>query len=196
MPALSSTQHTAHSTQKRFCAVGCLLSAVGCLLAASCGYTVRPSLAPHLRTVYVQPFANKIDLARLPTRDQRFPVYRHQMEVDLTNKVVGRYQFTGLLRPARQERADARLEGELVAFHRDALRSDASQAVEEWRLNLVVNLRFYDQTVGTLLWEEEQFIGDTTYFVSGPKAESESSALDRAITDLARRIVERTVEHW
>lgn len=163
---------------------------------AGCGYTTRPGLAPHLKTVYVKPFVNKIDVTQLTTSDGRFPIYRHRMEVDLTNAVISRYQFTGLLRPATAERADCRLDGELVEFRRDALRYTASQQVEEWRLNVVVNLRFVDQTTQTVLWEESRFTGDTTYFALGANAESESAALDRAITDLARRIVERSVEDW
>ena len=174
-----------------------LLLAASGLLAAGCGYTARPGLASHLRTIYVKPFVNKIDITQLTTggRD-RFPIYRHQMEVDLTNEVINRYQFTGLLRPASLERADCRLEGELVAFRRDPLRYNASQQVEEWRLNIVVNLRFVDQTTQTVVWEEDGFTGDTTYFALGANTESESAALDRAMTDLARRIVERSVENW
>ena len=175
-----------------FLAAICLASSV----TTGCGYTTRPGLAPHLKTVYIKPFANKIDVTRLSSGDERFPIYRHQMEVDLTKAVISRYQFTGLLRPARAEQADCRLEGELIDFRRDALRYNASSQVEEWRLNLVVNLRFVDQTTDTVLWEENGFTGDTTYFALGTTAESESGALDRAVTDLARRIVERSVESW
>ncbi len=175
----------------------CLLLSAFCLLANGCGYTTRPGLATHLKTVYVKPFTNTIDLTALSTGyDTQFPLYRHQMEVDLTNQVIKRYQFTGLLRPVGPERADCRLEGDLVAFRRDPLRYDASQQVEEWRLNIVVDLRFYDQTDQTLIWEEDDFTGDTTYFARGAKTESESAALDRALIDLARRIVERSVENW
>ena len=176
----------------------CLLLTAYCLLPTGCGYTTRPGLASYLKTVYVKPFTNKIDLAQLTgtgTTDY-FTTYRHRMEVDLTNAVINRFQFTGLLRPASANRADCRLEGDLVAFRRDALRYNASQQVEEWRLNVVVNVRFIDQRTNTLLWEEQNFTGDTTYFALGAKTESEASALDRATTDLARRIVERSVENW
>ena len=183
--------HPFHQTSSFY-----LLASSFCLLVAGCGYTTRPGLATHLRTIYVKPFVNKIDITRLTTGNEQFPIYRHRMDVDLTNAVIDRYQFTGLLRPASAERADCRLEGDLIGFRRDALRYNASQVVEEWRLNVVVNLRFVDQTTQTLLWEEENFTGDTTYFALGANAESESKALDRAITDLARRIVERTVESW
>ena len=177
--------------------VWCGLWSVVCgLLFGGCGYTTRPGIAPHLKTVYVKPFVNKIDMTRLSSGYEQFPLYRHQMEVDLTNEVIDRYQFTGLLRPAQAEQADCRLEGELLDFHRDALRYDASQQVEEWRLSIGVRLRFVDQTTNMLLWEEDRFVGDTTYFATGANAESEARALNRAITDLARRIVERSVENW
>ena len=186
--------------QKYLTPVFSLLTSVCCVLIAGCGYTTRPGLPPHLRTVYIKPFVNKIDVTQISTSDGRFPVYRHRMEADLTNAVISRYQFTGLLRPAPMDKANCRLEGELVEFRRDPLRYDSSQQVEEWRLNLVVNLRFYDQTAQdptqALLWAEERFTGDTTYFALGSNAESVPAALDRAVTDLARRIVERTVETW
>ena len=177
--------------------MGCafLLAACG-LLFAGCGYTARPGLAPHLRTVYVKPFTNKIDLAQVVTTSQRFPIYRHRMEADLTNAVLDRFEFTGLLRPAAANRADSHLEGEVVEFRRDALRYDRNSIVEQWRLSLVVNVRFIDRMQNLVLWEEARLTGDTTYFVSGPNAESETAALDRAVTDLARRVVERTVENW
>ena len=189
------TRHQSHVSS-------CLFALAWSVALGGCGYTTRPGLASHLKTVYVKPFENKIDMTQLTAGDERFPIYRHQMEVDLTKEIVNRYQFTGLLRPISRERADCRVEGELIGFHRDALRYDASQQIEEWRLNVVVNLRFFDQTVQTAgtpevpLWEESGFTGDTTYFTLGSRAESEADALNRAITDLARRIVERTVEDW
>ncbi|MDP3722691.1 MAG: LptE family protein [Candidatus Omnitrophota bacterium] len=173
-----------------------LLPTAYCLLSSGCGYTVRPGLASHLKTVYVTPFTNRIDLTQLATSGQPFPIYRHRMELDVTNAVIDRFQFTGLLRPTSAQRADCRLEGELAQFRRDALRYNASQQVEEWRLNVVVNLRMVDQTNDTLLWEEGGLTGDATYFALGASAESETAALDRAITDLARRVVERAVESW
>ena len=167
-------------------------------LVSSCGYTTRPGLASYLRTIYVKPFVNTIDLTQLTDDSNRFPLYRHGMETEVTKAVLNRFQFTGLLRPAGPNKADCRLEGELVEFRRDALRYDTDQRVEEWRLNVVVNLRFYDlHTDATKpAWEEGRLTGDTTYFERGAKTESESAALDRAIQDLARRVVERIVENW
>jgi len=192
------------STQKAECRrqiisrtfLRCFLPTAYCLLLAGCGYTTRPGLPTHLKTVYVQPITNKIDLTQLTADYEQMPIYRPGMETTITRAILDRFQFTGLMRPARAEKADSRLEGELVAFRRDALRYNASSQVEEWRLNIVLNLKFYDLRNDLVMWEESGFTGDTTYFALGTNAESESAALDRAITDIARRVVERTVENW
>ena len=167
-----------------------------CVLMAGCGYSTRPGLPSNFRTVYIKPLLNKIDLTELGNDYQPFPIYRPGMETTLTSAIVSRFQFTGLLRPSSPGQADTRIEGELMEFRRDPLRFNASQQVEEWRLNVVANVRFYDQRNNALIWEEERMTGDTTYFALGTKAEGESAALDRAIQDFARRVVERSVENW
>ena len=106
--------------------------------------------------------AGSIDLTQLTNDYQQFPLYRPGLESDVTRAVINRFQFTGLLRPAKPDKADCRLEGELVEFRRDALRYNASQQVEEWRLSVVVNLKFYDLHANQLEWQEDRFTGDTT----------------------------------
>jgi hypothetical protein len=53
-----------------------------------------------------------------------------------------------------------------------------------------------DNTTGEVYWEEPSFAGEATYFLTGAQAKSETAALDEALTDLARRVVERTVQNW
>ena len=77
-----------HARHRHVSLVACLLALVAGLFAAGCGYTTRPGIASHLRTVYVKPFVNKIDITALGTGRERFPIYRHQMEIDLTNAVI------------------------------------------------------------------------------------------------------------
>ena len=192
----TADSHRATSILRRSAVLFGLWSLAWGLWSSGCGYTTRPGLAEHLRTIYIKPFENNIDLTQVTSNLRDFPFYRPGTEVDLTRAVIARFQMTGLLRPATAARADAQLEGELIEFRREALRYDASQNVEEWRLSVVVNVRFIDRTINTVIWEESGLTGDTTYFAQGAQAESETAALDRAITDLARRVVERSVENW
>jgi hypothetical protein len=59
-----------------------------------------------------------------------------------------------------------------------------------------VNIGLWDNRENKLIWEENSFVGDTTYFTRGNLAKSEDLAISDAIKDLARRIVERAVEQW
>jgi len=166
------------------------------MLSAGCGYTVRSAMPGNYRTIAVQPFTNQIDITTDVTDRSRYKVYRPRLEADITNAVVNRYIFDGNLRIVSADRADLRLTGSLKDFRRDALRYDANRNVEEYRLSLVVDLEMQELQGNTVLWSEPGFTGDTTFFVTGSLAEAERIALDRAVQDLARRVVERTIENW
>src|SRR3990167_8411986 len=88
----------------------CSLLAACCVLSVpGCGYTFRGNLPAHLRTVYIQPFANRIDITSEPTNLNQYKIYRPRLETDLTDKVIDRFQFDGNLRPAGPDQADAML---------------------------------------------------------------------------------------
>ena len=145
--------------------------------------------------VYIQPFTNRIDLTAEPTNLNRYKIYRPRLESDLTTKIVDRFQFDGNFRPGNPDQADAMLVGELVEFRREPLRIARTGNVEEYRLSIVVNAEFRDLRKHIVMWSE-QLVGDTTFFEQGARTEAESVALDRAMEDVARRIVERAVEGW
>jgi hypothetical protein len=89
------------------------------------------------------------------------------------------------------------LKGELLEFRRDPLRYDDNDEVQEYRISIRVNLQLEDKRKGQLIWEENNFAGETTYFTPGHSgSKSEDTAVNDAIADLARRIVERCVEEW
>ena len=46
-----------------------------------------------------------------------------------------------------------------------------------------------------VLWHETM-VGDTSFFLSGSRAISEDQAAANAVEDVARRVVEKTIELW
>jgi hypothetical protein len=122
------------------------------------------------------------------------------LESEVTRAVNNKFLFDGNLKPAKQELADVVLKGELVEFRRDPLRYTENNEVAEYRINVVVNINLWDNRENKLIWEENNFTGDTTYFTSyysvASERKEESVAVTDAINDLARRIVERAVEQW
>lgn len=166
-----------------------------------CGYTTRSMISNKFTTITIVPFVNKIDISREGDIASRYKVYLPQLETDITKAVVDKYLFDGNLKPTDKESASLTLKGELVDFRRDAVRYTENNDVEEYRISIAVNLTLWDNVENKLLWEENSFTGDASYFVAGfapanAPVTSEDSAVTNALQDLARRIVERTVEQW
>jgi len=176
-----------------------ILLVTSCLLLstfAGCGYTTRSMITNKFKTIYITPFVNKVDVTQETYVANKYRVYRPGLETDITRAVSDRYLFDGNLKPVKDESADLVLKGELLDFRRDPLRYDSNDNVMEYRINLVVNISLWDKKENKLLWQENNFTGDTTYFTTGNQATSEEAALNTALVDLARRIVERTVQEW
>jgi len=163
---------------------------------ASCGYTTRSMVSAEFKTIYIAPFVNKIDITKETDTANKYKLYKPLLETNITRAVIDKFLFDGNLRTVKSKSADLVLNGELVEFNREPLRYTQSDEVEEYRLNLVVNISLWNNKNDKLVWQERNFTGDTTYFTIGQAAKSEEAAINDAINDLARRIVERTVEQW
>jgi len=161
-----------------------------------CGYTTRSMVSDKYKTIYIIPFVNKTDVTNETYSGSQYRIYRPHLETDITNAVVNKFLTDGNLRPVKEPEADLVLKGELIDFRRDPLRYDDSDNVLEYRISLVVNMTLTDKLNGKVLYEESGFTGDTTYYTSGSAAKSESQAVNDALTDLSRRVVERAVDQW
>lgn len=177
------------------CHVSCVLSLVSgvlCLTVASCGYTTKSTLPSSLKRIHVEPFKNSIDFTTGTQRD----VYLPLLEVKARNAVMNRFMFDGSLKIAEPDAADLILKGNLQSYQRSALRFTDDDDVQEYRIQIVVSFEMVNVKTGETSWTEPGFTGEATYFVSGPQVTTEDSAIEAAIQDLARRIVERTIEDW
>ncbi len=167
-----------------------------------CGYTTRSMLSGKYNTIYVAPFLNKVDITQETFSANKYRIYRPMLETDITKKAIDRYLFDGNLKPAKEAAADLVLKGELIEYRKDPLSYTAStENVTEYRINIFVNLSLWDTQENKLLWQENNFNGNYAYFTADNANSAsiqvpEATAVNNAIEDLARRIVERTVEQW
>ena len=157
-----------------------------------CGYTTGNLLPSHFRTIYVEAIENKVDFTTESLRELYIP----QLELRVRDQIIDRFLFDGHLRVAEDDQADLVLKGQLIAYQRDDLRLTANDDVQEFRIRVLVSLKLYDPAHDQVIWEEPSFEGSTEYFTVGSQAISESEAIERALTDLSRRVVERTIEDW
>lgn len=183
-----------------------LITAV-CLLTtvlAGCGYTTRSMLSGKYKTIYITPFLNKVDITQEGYSANKYRIYRPMLETDITKKVINRYLFDGNLKPVKESQADLILKGELIEYRKDPLSYTAdNNDVTEYRININVNLSLWDTKENKLVWQENNFNGNYSYFIKTPTVNPgnvavvpEDTEVINAVEDLARRIVERTVEQW
>jgi len=160
------------------------------LAVAGCGYTTGSLLPSKYKTIFVENFKNNV------TSQSRDVNYIPLLEVRVRDAVVNRFLFEGHLRIGKEETSDLVMRGSLKGFERQELRVTDDQDVQEFRINIFVDLELWDPVDQVVVWSESNFAGEATYFVSGPKATPESAAIEEALNDLARRVVERTLEDW
>ncbi len=163
---------------------------------AGCGYTTKTSLSDSIKVIHIAPVKNAIDLSSEISDKGRFRVYRPGTEVDITNAIINRFIFDGHLKVGSPETSNAILETKLVDYRRDSLRYSDADDVQEYRLTIVLDAVLYSLPDRKVIWRQSSLIGDTTFFLSGPRAVSEDEAAAKAIEDVSRRIIERTLEAW
>jgi hypothetical protein len=174
----------------------CLILGFFSVTLVGCGYSTGSLLPSSLKTIYVDNFKNKIDIGKEVTENQRYTLYRPGLENDVTNTIAERFVLDGNLKMANKDEADVILRGSVVDYRQEALRYDENDNVEEYRIKVTVDMELSDVVNNKILWQENGFIGESTYKTQGRLATSEDVAREEAIEDLARRVVERTIEGW
>jgi len=168
------------------------LSILLVLSIAGCGYTTGSLLPTKYRKIAVAPFSNKVGF----TDDNIQGVYIPVLETNVRTAIIDKFLFDGNLSIADPDKADLVLSGALINIAQDSLRQDVNQNVQEYRIRITVSLTLTDTVTNKVLWTEPSYTGETTYFLTGTQATTQSAAVDAALNDLATRVVERTVENW
>ena len=175
---------------------GTIFFLVYILLISGCGYTTHSLLSPKIKSIYVENFTNKVSITEEQGDERMYKGYRPGLEIDVTKAIIDKFLFDGNLEVVNINDSDLILKGELIDFKKEALRYDRNNNVEEYRVMLVVNLELKSTRADKAIWKEKEFAGEATYRTGGSLATSESASIKAATSDLARRVVERTVEGW
>ena len=167
------------------------------IVAGGCGYTATTLLPPDIKSIHVANFTNKIDPAKEVSDKRSAFFYRPGMETEITKAVIDEFIFDRHLDIMPPKQSDLLMEGQLVDLQEYPLSySSGGGSITESRVEVFVDIEVYDNRSGDLLWKENSFMGQFDFDISGPAAIPEAAAIKGAIRDLAKRIVERTVESW
>jgi hypothetical protein len=147
------------------------------------GYNPKPILLPpHIQKIAVRPFANKTQFYGLEER----------LMLRLSEEFIrdGRLPLVN-----NENEADGVVAGEIVRYIREPISYDVNHVVEEYKLWVVINMRFIDRVNKVALWEEPRLEQTYRYFVdTKPGGITEEEARERLWELFGRDIVKRTIE--
>lgn len=157
-----------------------LLAPLATLLAlGGCGYSLRTSMPPGIKSIHVPVLVNK-------TAEPGIEDFITQA---LTQAVVqsGRVRIA-----ANAQAADAILEGSIVEYRLASLSFDRSANVTSYRLTIGLALTFTDLKQNKVLWKQDRIEERADFQVAGQVTQTlarEEQAVQRAAVDVARAIV-------
>jgi len=163
------------------------------LIMSGCGYTTRGFIYSD-DTIIIDPVVNKIDITSEDREFSGYTSYPRLIENRLTNELVRRFNIDGSLKVVSEDPESLKLTCTINDYTKETLRYTDSDDVEEQRLRLHVHVKLVSSE-GKVL-KDKVIAGETTYFLSGTRQKSESSAQTDLIEDTARRIIESTSEEW
>ena len=157
------------------------------LVCSGCGYTLGYHMPEGVRTIAVPVFAN-----------ETFPL-RREVEYDVTRAVRRELEVRSDVRLTDSERADAVLEGTVVAFRQAVLTEKGGDAREDGRddaaessIHVTVQVRLVRSRDGEVLFDRR--ISDHATF-SSLRGETIDDARNQAIDEIAERVV-ADLESW
>jgi len=174
-----------------------ILAAAVVWAISGCGYTMKSNLPESAEYVHIAPVKNGINLSEELNEKTPFKPYRPGLEVEVMNALINRFIFDGNLKvTSAVDKADLVVNCRVTDYRRDAFRYKANEDVQEYRLTVVADITVYNPRTHKIFLSVKNVAGDSHYYLTGRRALSEDEAATAAVTDLARRIVEKTVEAW
>ena len=174
----------------------CLIPVLALVTASGCGYSTRSLLPEGLDSIHVDNFENRIDPTREVSNRRMSYIYSPGLENQVTRAVIDGFIFDRHLSIDRAGEAALTLKGALVDYRLYPLSYDRGDDIEEYRVEVLVDLELYNNRTGKTMWTETNFMGQANYNIKGPDRLTDAQARAKAVNDLARRVVERVVEAW
>lgn len=166
------------------------------LALAGCGYTTSGFVSVYEEeSIIIKPAVNKINITSETREFAGYTTFPILIENKLTNGIINKFNIDGHFKVVSQGPNALELSCVVTDYTRETLRYKTSDDdVEEQRLRLYAQIKLVSSS-GEVL-KEEQVVGETTYFLIGAKAKSETAAQVDLVDDTARRVSEAIIEAW
>ena len=156
------------------------------LAAGGCSYSFTPSKLPsHIKTVAIPVFENVTS--------------EPGIEQEITQQITREFVADNTLQVAPEGRADAGIYGRILRYENRVFGYDAKGETQQYEVIIVVAIEFKDLVKRKTLWQEEEMVGRSTYFVvatTGQPPQDEVTGRAEAIRLLGSDILNRAVRSW
>ena len=158
------------------------------LICCGCGYMVGNGFSPDVRTVSVPIFENE--------------TYRRGIEYQLTEAVQKEIQKRTPYKLAKGLDADTRLTGRIVQTRKDVLGENANDDPRQLQFSIMVNVTWENLRTGEVLAQQEVPVApEAIPLISSAQfapelGQSQATALQTAVSNLARHIVNMMETPW
>ncbi|MBI1848996.1 MAG: LptE family protein [Planctomycetes bacterium] len=137
-----------------------------------CGYTTHSLIGDDFHTIHVEILGNK--------------TFRRDLEFTLTRDIQDEILSRTNLRIVDRDRADVRLEGDIIDFAENVLSTDERDRIFESSVRVTVRFRLVDQRTGA---EMRHFtLNDSAPFLAAT-GQTNRTATNRTFSDLAEHVV-------
>ena len=137
-------------------------------------------LPPHIKTVAVPLFGNET-------------AWEYGIKETLTDEVIEAFTRDNTLKIESQRNADSVIRGTITSIKEIPFTYDKEEQVQEFKVQILVNIKFEDLKERKIIWEDEAMEGWGTY---SPQDTVWQAGIDQAIEKLASDIVNKTVAGW
>lgn len=147
-----------------------------------CGYSSKSKLPDGIRTIAVPIFRNQ--------------TFRREIELELAQalrkEILAKTDLK--LVDLKSKIAHSALEGEIIDFELVRLRENEEDEAVEYRVNLVVNIKFHNLRTGEVIYSVDNLQRNAEFLVS--KGEGLAKAREEAVRELSREIVSQVLHRW
>ncbi len=162
----------------------CLLIAACCVQLAGCGVYSASSgrVDESLQRVAVEYLENRTAEADLG--------------VSVSEGIIDAIQADNTLKVVSTDAADSIIDGAVTGYRLRRMAVSAELQVEEYQVQMVVELTFRVKATGEAVFEKKRFTGTGNYYLNDPNDSSELTAREDAIAEIVRDVLAQVVEDW
>jgi len=129
----------------------------------------------------------------IPYLDNQSP--EPNIEIELTEAIIDALQDDNTLKVVDESSAQSILSGRVVQYRlKEAFAQD--QRVNEYQVQIMVELAFTVRATGEKIFEKKRLTGTGNYILNDPDGRDETSARQEAATEIVREVLALIVEDW